>query len=67
MRESLDTIPRWLRAVGLACVALALSIFAWLPVLKALPSTQSGDGPPYHKTLEAARACVGVVRAHARV
>lgn len=58
MRDALDTIPRWLRAVALSCVAIALSVFAWLPVLKALPNTQAGDGPPYHKTLEAARVIV---------
>lgn len=58
MRDSLDTIPRWLRAVALSCVALALSVFASYPMLKALPKTQGGDGPVFHKMLEAARVTV---------
>lgn len=58
MRDDLSTIPRWARALALAAVALALSVFAWFPVLKALPNTQAGDGPPYHKTLEAARVTI---------
>ncbi len=60
MRDDLSTIPRWARALALSGVALALSVFAWWPVLKALPNTQAGDGPPYHKTLEAAR--ISIVR-----
>lgn len=58
MREDSTAIPRWVRVLSLAAVALSLSIFAWFPALKALPNTQSGDGPPYHKTLEAARVTI---------
>ena len=50
------------RAVTLGAVALALSLFFWWPILAAYPNTQGGDGPPYYKTLEAAR--VSVVRYH---
>ena len=50
------------RAIGLVGTAVLLSIFAWWPMLWAYPNTQGGDGPPYHKTLEAAR--VSVVRFH---
>ncbi len=50
------------RAVVLCLVALALSTFFWWPILAAYPSTQGGDGPPYFKTLEAAR--VAVTRYH---
>lgn len=56
--EPMSTLPRWARALGLSTLALVLSLFAWWPVLKALPKTQSGDGPPYHKTMEAARVTI---------
>ncbi len=58
MSDRTSAMPRWVRVVALSAVALALSVFAWWPVLKALPHTQSGDGPPYHKTLEAARVTI---------
>ncbi len=54
--------PRWARALGLAAIALLLSAFAWSPVLRALPHTQTGDGQVFHKMLEAAR--VSIVRYH---
>lgn len=54
--------PRWLRALGLALVSLAVSTFAWWPILDAYPHTQGGDGPQYHKMLEAAR--VSLLRYH---
>ena len=46
--------PAWreLGLVGLA--ALAVSAYAWWPMLAAYPAAQGGDGPPYQKTLEAA-------------
>jgi len=50
------------RAVGVTLVGLVLAVFAWWPMLAAYPNTQGGDGPPYHKTLEAAR--VSLVRYH---
>lgn len=50
------------RGARLAAVALALSVFAWWPMLAAYPNTQGGDGPPYYKTLEAAR--LSIVRYH---
>jgi hypothetical protein len=54
--------PAWLRWSGLSAVALVLSAFAWMPMLAAYPATQGGDGPFYHKMIEAAR--VTVVRFH---
>ena len=53
---------RWVRGLALSVLALMLSVFAWWPMLWAYPLTQAGDGPPYHKTLEAAR--VSIVRYH---
>ncbi len=52
-------LVRWL---GLFALAFALSIFAWWPMLGAMPQTQGGDGPVFHKMFEAAR--VSVVRYH---
>lgn len=43
-------------------LAVLLSVYAWLPVLRALPHTQTGDGQPYQKTLEAGR--ISVLRYH---
>src|SRR5512140_187434 len=54
--------PTWLRAAGLGLLALTLSTFAWWPMLWWYPNTQNGDGPQYHKTLEAAR--VSILRYH---
>ncbi len=51
-----------LRAFGVTMLGLLLSVFAWWPMIQAFPNTQGGDGPPYHKTLEAAR--VSIVRYH---
>jgi hypothetical protein len=50
---------RWL---ALGALALFMSAFFWWPVIALYPNTQSGDGPPYYKTLEAAR--VSLVRYH---
>ncbi len=50
---------RWL---ALIAFALALSVFAWWPMLASYPGTQTGDGPFYHKMIEAAR--VSVLRYH---
>ena len=49
---------RWLPVAGLVLVALALSVYAWWPAIDAYPSTQGGDGPQYHKMLEAARVSI---------
>jgi hypothetical protein len=46
---------RALRILALVVVALALSAYAWWPALFAYPDTQAGDGPQYHKMLEAAK------------
>ncbi len=49
-------------AVMLVLLAFGLSVFFWWPAIDAYPSTQGGDGPQYHKMLEAAR--VSLVRYH---
>src|SRR5215472_9894 len=49
---------RWLPVAGLVLVALALSVYGWWPAIDAYPSTQGGDGPQYHKMLEAARVSI---------
>jgi hypothetical protein len=51
-----------LRAALLGVVALALSAYAWWPAWMAYPNTQAGDGPQYHKMLEAAR--ISLLRYH---
>lgn len=50
------------RILGVLALGFVMAIFAWWPMLAAFPNTQGGDGPPYHKTIEAAR--VSVVRYH---
>ncbi|MGO8992378.1 MAG: hypothetical protein ACLQVI_03555 [Polyangiaceae bacterium] len=55
-------LPAWLRALGLALFALALSTFAWWPALMAHPSAQGGDGPFFHEMIEVIR--VSVFRYH---
>jgi len=50
---------RWL---GLTLLALTISVFAWWPMLSSYPGTQTGDGPFFHKMIEAAR--VSVTRWH---
>ncbi len=50
------------RVLGLALLALTLSVCAWWPALWAYPNTQVPDGPQYHKMLEAAR--VTILRYH---
>lgn len=50
------------RAVGVLLLGFLFSVFAWWPMLQAYPNTQGGDGPPFHKMIEAAR--VSVVRYH---
>ncbi len=60
MTPSADPVrTRWL---PLAAFALALSAFAWWPMLAAYPATQTGDGPYFQKMVEAAR--VSVARYH---
>ena len=54
------TTPLVRRVLGVFGLGFLLSIFAWWPMIAAYPATQGGDGPPYHKTLEAAR--VSLVR-----
>ncbi len=54
--------PRWLRVLGLASVALLLSLFFWSPMLGSYPNTQGGDGPQVQKIFEAAR--VSIFRYH---
>lgn len=54
--------PSRARSLWLVVSAIALSAFAWWPMIAAYPNTQSGDGPPYQKTLEATR--IAVVRFH---
>ena len=51
-----------IRALALTVLAVALSLFFWSPMLSALPNTQGGDGPVFHKMFEAAR--VSVTRYH---
>lgn len=47
----------WVFATG-----LLLAIFAWWPMVAAYPQTQGGDGPQFHKMLEASR--VSIMRYH---
>ena len=61
MRQRLDN-SSLVRALALVALGLALSVFAWSPMLGAYPHTEGGDGPVFHKMLEAAR--VSVVRYH---
>jgi hypothetical protein len=51
-----------LRWFALVVLALLLAIYAWYPMLGAFPKTQGGDGPVFHKMIEAGR--VSVVRYH---
>lgn len=41
---------------------LLLAIFAWWPMVAAYPQTQGGDGPVFHKMLEASR--ISILRYH---
>lgn len=64
---AMKTTPRLtsspiVRALGLLAIALLLSLLFWWPMLAAAPKTEGGDGPVFHKMLEAAR--VTVVRYH---
>ena len=54
--------PAWARLLALFVLALALSLFAWWPMLAAHPLTQNGDGQAYFKYLEAGR--VSITRYH---
>ena len=54
--------PAWLRALALAALSLALTVYAWSPMLAAYPHTSNGDGTMYQKILEAGRA--SIVRYH---
>ncbi len=54
--------PAWLRALALAALSLALTVYAWSPMLAAYPHTSKGDGTMYQKILEAGRA--SIVRYH---
>lgn len=56
--DSVRSLPRWARVLGVATFALLLSVFAWWPALSALPKTQGGDGQYFHKMLEVARVTV---------
>ncbi|MEA2751445.1 MAG: hypothetical protein QOI41_5588 [Myxococcales bacterium] len=49
---------RRLRWVALVAFALLTSLYAWWPVLAAYPNTQGGDGPVFHKALEAEHASI---------
>jgi len=51
-------LPRWVPALCLVLLAIALSVFAWWPMLAAYPKTQNGDGQYFHKLIEAARVSV---------
>ena len=50
--------PAWLRALGLAALSIALTVYAWWPMIAAYPHTSNGDGNMYQKILEAGRASV---------
>ena len=52
------TTPWWMRALGLAALALVLSTFAWSEMLAAYPRTQNGDGQFFHQMLEAMRVSI---------
>jgi hypothetical protein len=52
---------RW-QTIGLVAYALVLSLFAWWPMLAAHPKTQTGDGPFFHKMLEAIRVSISRYR-----
>ena len=62
MRLDQPLKPTGLGALGLGVTSLVIAAFAWWPALWAYPNTQGGDGPVFHKMLEAARA--SVVRYH---
>lgn len=62
LNRSTSARGRVRRLVRVFVLGLGLAVFAWWPMLVAYPNTQSGDGPPFHKMLEAAR--VSVVRYH---
>jgi len=49
---------RWCHVAALALLALALTLWAWGPMLAAYPHTMNGDGQQYHKILEAGRASI---------
>jgi hypothetical protein len=46
------------RVVALAAIAIFFSVWAWSPALSAYPKTQGGDGPYFHRIVEAARFSV---------
>src|SRR5262245_26676585 len=50
--------PAWLRAIVLGVLALALSAVLYLPVLASYPVTQGGDGPFFHRMVEAAKVSI---------
>ena len=54
--------PWWARAIALGALAVALTTYAWWPMLAAYPHTMNGDGQAYHKILEAGR--VSILRYH---
>ncbi len=44
----------WREMFFVFVAGLAVSLYAWWPMVAAYPLAQGGDGPPYQKTLEAA-------------
>ena len=58
MRPEEPLRPAWLRALALAALSLALSIYAWSSMIAAYPHPSNGDGLMYQKILEAGRASI---------
>jgi hypothetical protein len=54
--------PGWLRALALAALSIALTLYAWSSMIAAYPHPSNGDGMMYQKILEAGRA--SIVRYH---
>lgn len=54
--------PLWARVLALGALATFFSVWAWSPAIAAYPRTQAGDGPFFHRIVEAAR--VSVTRFH---
>lgn len=58
MPPELPILPARLRRALLALSALVVSAIGWGPMLVAWKNTQHGDGPYFHRLLEAARVSV---------